>query len=188
MRKLFVFNLVSLDGFFAGPDGELDWHNVDAEFNEYAISMLDSVDTLLFGRVTYDLMAGYWPTPEGVKDDPLVAQRMNDLSKVVFSRTMDKAGWRNTRLVMDNIVDEIKNLKKQSGKDMVILSSGTIVSQFAQSGLIDEYRFMVNPIVLGSGKPMFQDLKDRLPLKLLKTWTFRSGNVLLTYKPSAKQK
>jgi len=188
MRKLFVFNLVTVDGFFAGPNGEIDWHNVDVEFNEYAIEMLDSVDTLLFGRVTYDLMAGYWPTPEGVKDDPLVAERMNNLHKIVFSRKMDKAEWRNTRLVKENIEEEVRKLKKESCKDMVILGSGTIVSQFARTSLIDEYRLMVNPIVLGSGKPLFKDISERIPLRLTKTWTFSSGNVLLTYEPSGKQK
>jgi len=183
MRKVFVFNLVSLDGYFEGPNRDISWHNVDAEFNEYAVDMLNSVDTLLFGRVTYELMASYWPTPDVIKSDPIVAERMNNLPKIVFSRTLEKAEWNNTRLVKDNIEEEIKNMQKQPGKDMAILGSGSIMSEFAQHGLIDEYRIMVNPVVLGSGNPLFKDIKDRLYLKLLKTRTFRNGNVLLYYEP-----
>ncbi len=184
MRKLFAFNLVSLDGYFEGLKRDISWHNVDAEFNEYAIEMLNSVDKLLFGRVTYELMAGYWPTRDAMKNDPLVAERMNNLSKIVFSRTLDKVEWNNSRLVKSNIETEIQKMKKLPGKDIVILGSGSIVSDLAQRGLIDEYRIMVNPIVLGHGKSMFKGIKDRLNLKLIKTKTFKSGNVLLYYEPA----
>ncbi len=191
MRKVFVFNLVTLDGYFEGPNRDISWHNVtssdgsemDAEFNEYAVEMLNSVDTLLFGRVTYELMAGYWPTPDAMKNDPLVAERMNNLSKIVFSRTLDKVEWNNSRLVKSNIEAEIQKMKKLPGKDIVILGSGSIVSELAQRGLIDEYRIMVNPIVLGHGNSMFKGIKDRLNLKLIKTKTFKSGNVLFYYEP-----
>ncbi len=194
MRKVLVFNLVSLDGYFEGPNRDISWHNVtsgsgmDEEFNEYAVEMLNSVDTLIFGRVTYELMASYWPTPDVIKNDPMVAERMNHLSKIVFSRTLDKVEWNNTRLAKDNIEEEMKKMKQQPGKDMVILGSGSIVSQFAHLGLIDEYRLMVNPVVLGRGNPLFKDIKDRLYLKLLKTRTFRSGNVLLYYEPTEETK
>jgi len=183
MRKLFVFNLVTLDGYFEGPNRDISWHNVDAEFNEYAVAMLNSADTLLFGRVTYDLMAGYWPTADAIKNDPIVAEKMNSLPKIVFSRTLEKAAWQNTRLVKDNIEEEVKKMKTQPGKDMALLGSGVILSEFAQSGLIDEYRIMVNPVVLGSGNPLFKGIRDRLKLKLLTTRTFKSGNVLLYYQP-----
>jgi dihydrofolate reductase len=183
MRKVFVFNLVTLDGYFEGLNREIDWHNVDAEFNEHAVDMLNSVDMVIFGRVTYELMANYWPTPDAIKNDPIVAGKMNSLSKIVFSRTLKKAEWNNTRLVKDNIEEEIKNMKKQQGKDMVILGSGSIVSKLAPLGLIDEYRIMVNPVVLGSGMSLFKGIKDRLNLKLIKTKTFKSGNVLLYYEP-----
>ena len=188
MRKLFVFNLVTLDGYFEGPNREIDWHNVDAEFNEYAIDMLNSVDALIFGRVTYDLMASYWPTPDAIKNDPIVAEKMNTLPKIVFSRTLEKVEWNNTRLVKANIEEEIKKMKKQSGKDMALLGSGSILSQFARQGLMDEYRIMVNPVVLGDGKPLFKDIKDRLNLKLTNTRTFGNGNVLLYYQPVEKEK
>jgi len=186
MRKVFVFNMVTLDGYFEGPNREIDWHNVDAEFNEYAVDMLNSVDTLLFGRVTYELMAGYWPTQDAIKNDPIVAERMNNLPKIVFSKTLDKVAWSNTRLVKDNIEEEIEKMKKRPGKDMAILGSGSIVSLFAQRGLVDEYRLMVNPVVLGQGNPLFKGIGDRIYLKLLGTRTFRSGNVLLYYGPEIK--
>jgi dihydrofolate reductase len=181
MRKVFVFNLVTLDGYFEGPKREIDWHNVDAEFNEYAIDMLNSVDTLIFGRVTYELMTNYWPTPAAKKDDPIVAEKMNTLPKIVFSRTLEKVEWNNTRLVKDNIEEEIQKMKRQPGKDMALLGSGSILTELAPLGLIDEYRIMVNPVVLGSGNPMFKGIKDRLNLRLLKIRTFKSGNVLLYY-------
>jgi dihydrofolate reductase len=171
MRNAFMFNLVSLDGCFEGANREIDWHNVDAEFNEYALEMLNSADTLLFGRVTYELMAGYWPTPDAIKNDPIVAERMNSLPKIVFSKTLEKG----------NNAEEISKLKRQPGKDIVIYGNGSIVSAPAQLGLIDEYRIFVNPIVLGSGKPLFKGLNDRLKLKLLGTKTFHCGVALLHY-------
>jgi dihydrofolate reductase len=183
MRKLLVFNLVTLDGYFEGPNRDISWHNVDAEFNDYAIDMLNSVDTLIFGRVTYELMASYWPTPDAIKNDPIVAAKMNALPKVVFSRTLDKVEWNNTRLVKADIEEEIKKMKKQPGKDMALLGSGSIMSGFAQRGLIDEYRIMVNPIILGDGNPLFKGIKDRLNLKLTTTRAFSNGNVLLYYQP-----
>jgi len=183
MRKLLVFNLVTLDGYFEGLKRDISWHNVDAEFNEYAIEMLNSVDTLLFGRVTYELMANYWPTADAIKNDPVVADKMNMLPKIVFSKKLNHVGWNHTRLVNKNIEEEINNMKKQPGKDMVILGSGSIMSEFAQRGLIDEYRIMVNPVVLGEGKPLFKGIKGRLNLKLMKTKSFGNGNVLLYYQP-----
>jgi Dihydrofolate reductase len=175
--------MVTLDGFFEGPNKEIDWHNVDEEFNEYAIDLLNSVDILLFGRVTYELMASYWPTPSATTNDPIVAEKMNSLPKIVFSTTLHKADWNNTRLVKERIAEEILKLKLQPGKDMVIFGSGSIVSTFTQLGLIDEYRIIVNPVVLGNGNPLFKGIHDKLNLKLLRTKTFSSGNVLLCYQP-----
>ncbi|MDR3578160.1 MAG: dihydrofolate reductase family protein [Anaerolineaceae bacterium] len=184
MRKIILFNLITLDGFFAGPNGELDWHNVDDEFNEFAIDQLDSAGGLIFGRVTYQMMASYWPTPASIADDPVVAGKMNEIPKIVFSNTLDKADWSNTRLVKGHVVEEISKLKQQPGKDFYIFGSADLAATFIQNGLIDEYRIIVNPIVLGGGLPLFKDLKDRLNLKLIKTRTFHSGNVLLYYEPA----
>ncbi|MDA8423036.1 MAG: dihydrofolate reductase family protein [Nitrospiraceae bacterium] len=182
MRKLLEFNMVSLDGYFEGPDRDISWHNVDAEFNEYAVAMLDSVDLLLFGRVTYELMVRFWPTPEVIKSDPLVATRMNSLAKIVFSRTLGKAEWHNTRLVKEKIEEEIKKLKQGPGKDMVILGSGSIVSELTPPGLIDEHRIMVNPVILGKGNPLFKGINNKLDLELTHSKAFKSGNVLLYYR------
>jgi len=181
MRRLTVFNLVTLDGFFAGQGGDIAWHNVDEEFQELANAASNSGNTLLFGRVTYELMAGFWPTPEAIKTDPVVAAGMNKAEKIVFSRTLDKADWNNTRLVKKNMVAEVRRLKQGPGKDLTVLGSGSIVSQLAQEGLIDEYQILLNPVVIGKGKTMFEGVKDRFSLKLAKTRVFGNGNILLSY-------
>ncbi len=186
MRKIIFQNMVSVDGYFEGSKREIDWHNVDAEFNEYAIDLLHHVDALIFGRVTYQLMAKYWPTPEARRDDPLVAELMNSLPKIVFSRTLSSVEWQNSRLVKENLEAEIKTLKQQTGKDLVIFGSSNLALTLIPLSLIDEFRLFIAPIVLGSGNPIFKGLKERLPLKLVKTKTFRSGNVLLYYQPVKK--
>ncbi len=183
MRKLFAFNMVTLDGFFEGPNHDISWHQVDDEFNQFAIEQTRSVDMILFGRVTYELMASYWPTPAALTDDPIVADLMNGLPKIVFSRTLQTAEWNNTRLIKDNIAEEILKLKQQPGKDLALFGSANLLSTLIQMGLIDEHRIMVNPVVLGSGIPLFRGITDKLNLKLLKTRTFSSGNVLLCYRP-----
>jgi dihydrofolate reductase len=131
-----AFENVSLDGYFAGRNGEIDWfvapHAQETQENEFAIESLKSGTTLLFGRVTYELMARYWPTEDAKRNNPLLAEKMNSASKVVFSRTLDKVDWQNSRLIKDNIEDEIKKMKSQSEKDMAILGSGSILSAFAQ--------------------------------------------------------
>jgi len=183
MRKLTVFNFVTLNGYFEGPKRDISWHRHGAEENAYAAEGLKSGSTLLFGRVTYELMASYWPTPGAIKNDPIVAKGMNNADKIVFSRTLKKVEWNNTRVVRDNIVEEIKKMKQHPGKDMTLLGSGSIVIQFAEQGLIDEYQIMVDPVVLGRGTPMFKGIKHKLDLKLTTTRTFKSGVVLLCYQP-----
>lgn len=188
MRKVIVFMMTTLDGYVAGPNGEIDWHVVDDEFNEFAAHQLDSVDMLLFGRVTYEGMASYWPTPAAATDDPTIAEKMNTLPKIVFSRTLEKADWQNTRLIKDNIAEEIARLKQQPGKDLIILGSSNLAASFINLGLIDEFRIMVNPVVIGGGKPLFGGVEDTLKLKLLSTRTFRSGNVLHYYEPANRRR
>ncbi len=183
MRKAILFMMVSLDGFFEGPNGEMDWHNVDEEFNEFAKDQLNSVDVLLFGRRTYELMASYWPTPSATRDSPSIAEKMNALPKIVFSRTLEEVGWNNSRLIKENIAEEISSLKQRPGKDLIIFGSANLAVSLIQMNLIDEYRIIVNPVVLGKGKPLFKGIHDKLNLKLLKTETFDSGNVLLYYQP-----
>jgi dihydrofolate reductase len=186
MRKVAVFNFVTLNGYFEGPNKDITWHKHGAEENAYAVEMLKSDNTLLFGRVTYELMASYWPTPSAIKNDPIVAEGMNNADKIVFSRTLKKLEWNNTRLVKDNIEEEIKKMKQMPGKNMTLLGSGSILTQFAQQGLIDEYQIMVDPVVLGDGTPIFKGIKHPLNLKLTTTKTFRTGVVLLCYQPVEK--
>jgi dihydrofolate reductase len=178
--------LISVDGFFEGPEREIDWHNVDNEFNEYAIAFLNSVDTLIFGRVTYELMAGYWPTESAITNDPIVAEKMNSLTKIVFSKTLKKAEWNNTTLINDDLAEKIQRLKRSTGKDIAIFGSSDLAVALIPSGLIVELSILINPIILGKGKILFKGLDFRLQLKLLKTKVFKSGNVLLCYQPLNK--
>ncbi len=179
-------NMLSVDGYFEGPNRELDWHNVNAEFNEYAIDLLQHVDALIFGRVTYQLMANYWSTPQAKADDPIVAGWMNRLPKIVCSRTLTTVEWENSRLVTGDVAKEIEHLKQQPGKDLAIFGSSNLALTLIPLGLIDEIRLFIAPVALGNGNPIFKGLKERLPLKLVKVKTFRSGNVLLYYRPVKK--
>jgi len=183
MRKLFMFNMVTLDGFFEGPNQDISWHSVDEEFNEFAIQQLNEIGTLLFGRITYELMASYWPTELAISDDPQVAGLMNRLPKVVVSKTLNAADWTNTSLIKDHVADEVSKLKGQSGKDIAIFGSSNLAVTLAEHGLIDEYRMIVNPVFLGQGTPLLQGIKEKLNLKLISTRTFTNGNVLLIYAP-----
>jgi dihydrofolate reductase len=183
MRKVTFFMLTSVDGYFEGPQRELDWHHVDEEFNRFVLDQLEGADTLLFGRVTYAMMASYWPTPAAIQNDPLVAGKMNSLPKIVFSRTLKGADWHNTRLVKSNFTQEVSQLKQQDGRCLLMLGSSNLAVSFLQAGLLDEIRLLVNPLILGSGHPVFHGLSARYALKHLDTRTFRSGNVLLIYEP-----
>lgn len=182
MRNLIWFNMVSVDGRFEGPDHNLDWHNTDDEFNQFAVEQLDSAGLLLFGRVTYEMMADFWPTH--VEDDPQVADRMNTLPKIVFSRLLKRVEWNNTRLIKSDPVAEVEQLKQQPGKDMFLFGSANLAKTLVNSGCIDEYRLMVNPIILGQGTLNFQDVQSPVPLELISTRAFSNGNVLLSYRLS----
>ncbi len=182
MRKLIVSNLMTLDGFFEGPNG-LDWVVLDADFFEYAQQMLREADALLFGRKTYEHMAAHWPTAPADE----IAQKMNHLPKYVFSGTLDKVEWNNSTLVKGDYADEILKLKQQEGKGaLVILGSAMLASHFLQYGLIDEYRVILNPVLLGEGKPLFPDIKQKLSLKLTRTKPLASGMIILYYERAGK--
>ncbi|MBI5530969.1 MAG: dihydrofolate reductase [Candidatus Doudnabacteria bacterium] len=183
MKKIIVFNLVTVDGYFAGPNGEIDWHKVDDEFNDFAIKQLQEAGSLWFGRVTYELMANYWPSEQVLKTDPIVAGLMNSLPKVVFSKMLQHPDWQNTQLVKDIDVEEIKKIKTQPGKDIYIFGSGQLVQQFTAMGLVDEYRLMVNPVVLGEGKPLFKGKNNKQNLKFIRSREFKNGNVLMVFEP-----
>lgn len=186
MRRLAVFNSVSLDGYFTDNNGDMSWaHRVapDPEWNAFTAGNAQGGGTLLFGRITYDLMTRYWPTPLAMQQMPVVAERMNNLPKVVFSRTLDQASWNNTRLVRSDPAEAIRRMKQEAGDDMVILGSGSIVSQLSQEGLIDEYQIVMIPLILGAGRTMFEGIKKNLTLKLESTRAFANGNVFARYRP-----
>lgn len=183
MRKLYSFLMTTLDGFYEGPSQEFHFWNVDQEFNEFSIGQLHDTDILLLGRVTYEGMASYWPTQAARDDDPVVAELMNALPKVVVSTTLETAGWNNTRRLGANVAEELTKLKQQPGKDLAVLGSPNLTVSLLGMGLVDELRVMVNPVALGDGKSLFRSSEQELGLKLLQTRTFRSGNVLLTYRP-----
>jgi dihydrofolate reductase len=183
MRKIIAFLVATVDGYYEGPNQEFDWPVVDDEFNEFGLQQLDEVDTLLFGRVTYEGMASYWPTPAAQDDDPKVASRMNSIAKIVVSRTLDKADWNNTRLVRDDVAGELTRLKQQPGKDIAIFGSSALTVSLLRLGLVDELRIMFHPVILGDGRSLFRTADERIGLKLLKTRIFDSGNVLLCYQP-----
>ncbi len=173
--------MISLDGYFEGSNHDLDWHNTDVEFNEFAIDQLNDIDTLLFGRRTYDLMASVWPTEEMKKNDPVIAEKMNTIPKIVFSRTLEKADWENTTLCNNDLIETIQKLKAESGRDIAIFGSSNLCTSLIEHGLIDEFRFMVNPVVLGGGTPLFKNIKEPLSLQLIAERKFTNGNVLLVY-------
>jgi len=188
MRKLVVFNNATLDGYFSGIGGDISWahkRDEDAEWNAFVAENASAGGMLLLGRITYELMASYWPTPAAMKNYPDVAEGMNNLPKAVFSRTLDKASWHRTKLVKGDLAREVRTMKQDSGKDIAILGSGSIVSQLAQEGLIDEYQVVINPVVLGKGRTMFDGIKGKLSLELTRTRTFANGNVLLCYVAAA---
>lgn len=185
MRKIVVFNMVTLDGYYAGEDGNIDWHKVDDEFNTFAIEHTQEFGTLIFGATTYKLFEEYWPKalvdPATSEDDRKIAQIIEDMEKIVFSKTIKEVTWKNARVVHEINKAEVESWKQQAGKPMGIFGSGTIVQQFTNLGLIDEYRLMINPVILGSGKRMFEGVNAIHNLHLVSTKKFGNGNVLLCY-------
>ncbi len=181
MRKLSVFNFITINGYYKGLNDDISWHRHGSEESAFAAEGAGSGSTLVFGRVTYEMMAAYWPTPMALDDNPDVAKGMNESEKVVFSTTLKKASWDNTRIVSSNIIHQMRQLKKQPGPDLTILGSGSIVSQFAEHSLIDEFQFMIDPVALGDGTSTLKGLTRKLDLKLKETRSFKSGVVLLWY-------
>lgn len=185
MSRLIVFNSVSADGYFTDTKGDMSWaHQNDSEWTDFTNQNASGDGILLFGRVTYQMMAAFWPTPQASKQFPLVADRMNSAQKVVFSRTLNKVSWNNTRLLKGDLTTEVRKLKDTSSEGIVILGSGTIVSQLAQANLIDEYHLAVNPIVLGRGRTLFEGMTNPLRLKRTQSRSFRNGNVFVVYEPA----
>jgi len=183
MRKLRVFDHLTLDGCFTDANSDMSWaygDPNDAEWNAFVAGNAGGHGALVFGRVTYQMMAGFWPTQAAMESMPAVAAGMNRMPKIVFSRTLERADWNNTTLLRD-LVPGVRKLKSEAGPDMVILGSGSTVAQLAQEGLIDEYQLVLNPIALGNGRTLFADIREPLHLKLTKSRTFGNGKVVLWY-------
>lgn len=189
MRKLIVFNHVTLDGYFVSHNGDFTWARHNTDDPEYAAFESENAKgdaELLFGRVTYDLMVKYWPTPLAAQQAPTVAEGMNRMKKIVFSRTLDHASWANTRVIRGgDLIAEVRKLKSEPGPGLLIMGSGTIIAQLAAAGLIDEYQMMVDPVALGSGRSMFEGIPQKLTLQQTKSRTFKSGKTFLCYEPAA---
>jgi dihydrofolate reductase len=187
MRKLIVTMWVTLDGFISGPNDEMDWVlGDDEEMGNYEYGIVDRADTLVLGRKTYQDFSGYWSNvpnnPDASAWEVGYANRVNPLRKIVFSRTLEKAEWENTKVLKAIVPGEIEKLKQESGKNMVIYGSSTIIQALTNPGLIDEYQLLVHPVVLGEGKRLYEDW-SKTKLKLMDTKKFGSGVVLLTYQP-----
>jgi dihydrofolate reductase len=182
-----MFNFMTMNGYYKGPNGDISWHqHGNGEEAAFAREGAGGGNMLLFGRVTYEMMARVWPSPDAIKSMPEIAEGMNKADKIVFSMTLQKAEWNNTRLIKDNMVEEVRKMKQLPGKDMTILGSGSIVTQLTEAGLIDEYQLMLDPIALGAGTSLFQSMRYPLSLKLTSSRIFKSGTVLLNYVPVRK--
>ena len=189
MRKIILMMSVSVDGFIEGPDRELDWHMVDDELHSHFNEQLSAMGAFLNGRVTYELMAGFWPTADTDPSStgPMVefARIWRDMPKIVFSRTLERADW-NTTVVRDLVPEEIQELKAEPGGDLA-LGGADLAAAFMRHDLIDEYRLYVHPIVIGQGKRLFRAADTRITLRLAETRTFGNGVVLLRYqRPDAQ--
>ena len=185
MRNVILLMHVSLDGFAARPNGDLDWIRFDDQLADDVGELTATADTALFGRVTYQMMEGYWPTaaesPEATKHDIEHAHWVNHAPKLVFSRTLEQVTWANSRIVRDNIPEEIVRLKQQPGKHLLMIGSIATAHTFMQLGLIDEYRLNINPVVLGSGIPLFAGIQQPINLQLVQAKTYDSGVIGLHY-------
>jgi len=182
MRKVIMWNLLTLDGFFEGPKSwDIDWLESvwGEELEQLSLDQSKEIGTLLFGRVTYEGMAAYWATAKGG-----IADFMNTVPKVVFSMTLERAEWNNTRLVKDDAAEEVAKLKQQPGKDLFIFGSADLSSSLMRSGLIDEYRLGLVPVVLGAGNPLFKVSPERLKLELVEARPLKSGVIILRYRPA----
>ena len=185
--SLTIFNSVSLDGYFTDANGDLSWaYEVppDKEFDEFisgnARGGTSGGGAIVLGRVTYDMMASHWPTPEAAKQMPDVAAAMNNMTKYVFSRSLTAPTGKNTHVVKGDVVKEMRRLKAEAG-DLVIMGSGSIIPPLVQAGLVDELQLVVTPVVLGSGRTMFEGVKERVRMKLVKSRAFKNGKTSLVY-------
>jgi dihydrofolate reductase len=185
MRKIISLMHVSLDGFVAGPNGEMDWIKVDEEIFDYVGKRISESDTALYGRITYEMMENYWPTagdkPDASQHDIEHSKWYNKVYKVVLSKTMKDTSLTNTKIISDTLSAEINEIKQQTGKEILLFGSPTATHSLMQRNLIDGYWLFVNPVILGQGIPLFTGIEDKIKLKLLSTRQFVSGVTELNY-------
>lgn len=187
MRKIIVTEWVSLDGYTAGPAGDMGWIGevFDEAMGVYEGTIVDSADTLLLGRATYESFAGSWPhvpdSPTASEDEKVYARKLNAMRKVVISRTLERAEWHNSTVLKEITPEEIIKLKNEPGRDILIYGSASVVQELTNLGLIDEYQLLVHPFIMGGGKSLFQNISHRVNLKLVNSKTHPSGVVVLTY-------
>jgi dihydrofolate reductase len=174
---------MSLDGRFATPDGALDWQTLGPAHAAYSVDLLDEVDTLVFGRRTYDLMRAFWPTDQGARHSPEIAARMNGHLKLVASRRALTGAWVNARRVDGDLVDVIRDLKSRPGKDIAVLGSRSVLAQLSDAGLVDEVRITLNPVILAAGPPLFGQHAVPHNLELVASRALDGGAMLLVYRP-----
>lgn len=194
MRNVILAMQMTLDGFSTGPNGEMDWlppfdnEELWKDLHQEMWNQLEFVDTFLLGRVTYQIWEKYWPTvnqnPSSTENDRRFSRFAEDIQKVVFSNTLNKVDWKNTRLVKENIAQEISKMKQQPGKNLLLAGGASLAQTFTKLGLIDEYQVTVHPVILGQGKLLFKDIDIRRKLKLKQTKTYSSGAVGLYYEPT----
>jgi dihydrofolate reductase len=183
-RRLSAFLQISLDGYYCDKHGDMSFahkSSENTEWNRFVAGNAKGGGKLLFGRTTYEMMAAWWPTPMAAKAMPSLATSMNAMPKVVFSRTLRSAEWKNTTLMNGDAVRAVKALKEQPGPDMATLGSGKLVTSLAAAGLIDTLQLVINPIALGGGKPIFGGLRKPLGFSLTKSKVFKNGSVVLWY-------
>jgi len=183
MRKVLVFENITLDGFFTGNDGDFSWAHQDPPDPEFQSFLHDNAKgggTLAFGRKTYEMMASHWPTKAGREQDPVIATIMNDSPKVVFSKSLKEATWQNTRAVRVDPVTEVRRIAAEAGPDIVVMGSGTIVAQLARAGMIDRLQLIVKPTAIGRGRPLFERLEEQQRFRLVRSRGFAaSGNTFI---------
>jgi dihydrofolate reductase len=185
MKKLHAFLLLSIDGYYADAQGDTSWaHGAsDPEFDAFTQKNASSGGTLLLGRKTYETMVRFWPTAQAKQAMPEVAKGMNEAEKVVFSRTLTRSDWENTRFVKGDLAREVEQLKREAKSDITILGSGSLVKELAEARLVDSFQFVVSPVALGAGKTLFANLKERLDLELEQSKGFKNGIVVSSYRP-----
>ena len=192
MGKIITTTWVTLDGYIAGPNGEMDWvaEHYDAAMAVYETEIVSQADTLLLGRVTYQSFAGSWPhvpdSPTASEGEKAYARMLNAMRKIVFSRTLESVEWNNSTLRKEVVPEEIEQLKQEPGRDMLIYGSASVIQTLTNHGLIDEYQVLVHPVILGGVKPLFQNIQHQVKLKLVNTKTHPSGVVVLSYQPREK--